>query len=137
MELGRAIAGLELALGPVDVGGGQHRAQVLEPKAVLVQRAGIHLDPHRRQRAAAGDHLPHALDLGELLHEDAGGGVVHLAAREGVGGQREDQHRRVGRVHLAIGRVVRQRGRQVGAGGIDGGLHVAGGTVDVTVQVEL
>ena len=55
----------------------------------------------------------------------------------GVGGQRQDQDRRIGWVDLAIGRIAGQVGRQLAAGGVDGGLHVAGGGVDIAVQIEL
>ena len=52
-------------------------------------------------------------------------------------GQRERQDRRIGRVHLGVGRRERQSARQRRAGGGDGGLHVLGGGVDVAVEREL
>ena len=54
-----------------------------------------------------------------------------------VGGEREDQDRRVGRVDLLIGRIAAQAGRQIGARGVDRGLDVARRAVDVPVQAEL
>ena len=63
--------------------------------------------------------------------------VVDLPRRARRRGQRQDDHRRVGRVRLAVGRVAAQRGRQVGARGVDRGLHLARGAVDLAVQVEL
>ena len=51
--------------------------------------------------------------------------------------QRQDQDRRVGRIDLAVGRIARQVGRQIGARGVDRRLHVARGAVDVAVEVEL
>ena len=43
----------------------------------------------------------------------------------------------VGRVDLAVGRRRGQVLRQLAAGGVDRGLHVVGGAVDVAVEVEL
>ena len=53
------------------------------------------------------------------------------------GGEGEDQDRRVGRIHLAVGRVAAQRGRQVGARRVDRRLDVARRAVDVAVEAEL
>ena len=64
-------------------------------------------------------------------------GVVHLRLVVGVRRQRQDHDRRVGRIDLAVGRIARQVGRQLAAGRVDGGLHVARGGVDVAVQIEL
>ncbi len=61
---------VDLALRPVDVGAGQHRAHVLEPDAVARERVGIELHPHRGQRAAAHEHLAHPVELRQLLLED-------------------------------------------------------------------
>ncbi len=65
------------------------------------------------------------------------GEVAQLAQRDGVGRQRQGDDRRVGRVHLGIGRRIGQVARQRRAGGVDGGLHVLRGGVDVAVEVEL
>ena len=59
------------------------------------------------------------------------------AQRDGRRRQRERHHRRVGRVHLGIGRRIGKVARQGRAGGIDGGLQVLRGAVDVAVEVEL
>ena len=63
--------------------------------------------------------------------------VADLGQRQRVGGRRQQQDRRVGRVDLAVGRRARQVLRQLAAGGIDRGLDVVGGAVDVAVEVEL
>ena len=57
---GVAVVG-DLALGPVGVGGAQHRADVFQADAEMVQHRRIHLDAHGRQRAAPDDHLPDAV----------------------------------------------------------------------------
>ncbi len=103
----------------------------------MEQSQRIQLHPHRRQRRTADDHLADAVDLRELLLQHGARRIVHLAARERARGQRQDQHRRVGRVHLAIGRLRQQVCRQVGLGGVDRRLHVARRTVDVAVEPEL
>ena len=98
---------------------------------------GIDLDAHGRLGAAADENLADAFHLRQLLSQDRVGGVVEAADLERVGGEPEDQDRRVGRVDLAVGRVVGQPGRQLAARRIDGGLHVAGGGVDAAVEIEL
>ncbi len=80
---------------------------------------------------------PIALDLRKRLLHDRRSGVVDLAARQGLRGQRQDRDRRVCRVDLVIGGVLRQAGRQVGARRVDRRLHVARGTVEAAVEVEL
>ena len=52
-------------------------------------------------------------------------------------GEREHEDGRIGRIHLAVGGIVRKVGGQIAAGGVDGRLHVARGGVDVAVQIEL
>ena len=51
--------------------------------------------------------------------------------------ERQDDRRRIGRIDLAVRRVARQVRRQLAARGVDRGLHVAGGRVDVARQIEL
>ena len=131
------LAVLHGALGTVGVGRHDRRAHVLQPDAVLVERRRVEFDAHRGQRGSPHRHLPDAFQLRELLREDRRGRVVHLPLRKGLGSQRQDHDRRVGRVHLAIGRVVRQARRQQGARRVDGGLHVVGRAVDVAAEVEL
>ncbi len=120
-----------------DVGGGEHLPDVLQPDAVPAERLRVELHAHRGQRAAADEHLPHALHPRQALLDDARRRVVHLTRAHGVGGEGVDDDGRVRGVHLAIGRIHRQRRRQVGARRVDGRLHVARGAVDVPVEVEL
>jgi hypothetical protein len=63
--------------------------------------------------------------------------VVQAALADRIGGQCQDQGRRIGRVDLAVLRVAAEVGRQVGTRGIDCGLHVARRAVDRARQVEL
>ena len=110
---------------------------VLEAQAEAVQQRRIHIHPHGGQRAAADVDLADPFDLQQPLLDDRGGRVVQLAAVVNVRGQRENHDRRVGGIDFAIGRIARQVGGQIGARGIDGGLHVARRAVDVAVQIKL
>src|SRR5207302_440729 len=113
------------------------RAYVLEADAVLVQGRRVQLHPDGRERAAPHEHLADTLDLGELLLKDRRGGVVHLALAQGVGGEGQDENRRVGWIDLAVRGVAGQVRRQVTPCRVDRRLDVAGGAVDIPVQVEL
>jgi len=61
--------------------------------------------------------------------------AISLMARSEivVRGQRQRQHRSVGRIDLCIGRRIRQRLRQNAGGGVDRGLDVLGGAVDIAL----
>ena len=76
-------------------------------------------------------------NLRDLLREDVFGVVVDGGDRQHVGVHRQNQDGRIGGVDLAIGRRRRQVLRQLAAGGVDPGLHVLRGRIDVAVQVEL
>ena len=52
-------------------------------------------------------------------------------------GQRQDDDRRIRRIVFAIGGVVAQRGRQIGARRLNTRLHIARGAVDVAIEGEL
>ena len=62
---------------------------------------------------------------------------VELRQRLGVALQRQQQHRRVGRVDLAVARRRRHLGRQLPLRARDRRLHVGRGLVDVAVELEL
>ena len=137
VDLVMEVSGLDRAFRAVGVRGRERRPHVFEPDAVFVERARIELDPHRRERAAADRDLADPVDLGQLLRQHRGGGVVELALAQGVGRQGEDQDRRVRRIDLAVGRVAAQARRQVGMRRIDRRLHVPCRAVDVAVEAEL
>ena len=115
------------ALGAVDRGDGDLAAHVLERQALGDELGRIDLDADRRLLLAADEHLGDAGDLADLLGELVVGVVVDLGQRQRVGGRREHQDRRVGRIDLAVGRRARQVLRQLAAGGVDRGLDVVGG----------
>src|SRR6185312_2613451 len=76
-------------------------------------------------------------ELRDLLREDGVARLEDLRQRQRLRAQRVDEDRRVGGVDLAVARAERQVGRQVAAGGVDGGLHVARGGLDVAIEIEL
>ena len=76
-------------------------------------------------------------DLRDLLRQHVVGVVVDVDQRQRVGLHRQDHDRRVGRIDLPVGRRRRQVLRQLPAGGVDRRLDVAGGAIDVAVEVEL
>src|ERR1700694_2406465 len=112
-------------------------AHLSEADAELAEAGGIAARAHRGLGGAADDDLADPVDLRVVLGEDRGGGVVDGPDRQDVRGHRHDQDRRVRRVDLAIARVTGERGRQLAASGVDGRLYVAGGGVDIFVEVEL
>jgi hypothetical protein len=133
----RLRAGADLPLGPVRVGGVEGGPHVVEPEPVVVQRERVHVDPDGGQRAASDEHLSHPRQLRELLLEHGRRDVVHAGALHEVRSHGEDDHRRVGRVDLAIRGVVRQVRGKLPARRVDGGLDVARRGVDVAREVEL
>ena len=97
----------------------------------------IHFHPHARQRTPADRYRPHSLNLRELLRHYRRGGIIHGATVVHARGQREDYDRSVGGINFPIRRVARQIRRKIAAGGVNSGLHVPGGAVDIAVQVKL
>jgi hypothetical protein len=95
---------VDRALGAVGRGHGDLAADVLELQVLLDQLGGVDLDAHRRLLLAADAHQRHAGDLTDLLGEDVLGRVVDVDDRRGVGGDRENEDRRVGRIDLSVGR---------------------------------
>ena len=72
-----------------------------------------------------------------MLGENVLGGIIDIDDRRDVRLNGKDEDRRVGRIDFAIGRRTRQILRQVPRGGVDRGLDVVGGGVDVAVEIEL
>ena len=142
----RLIVGVDLivvvvvfdrALRAVGVGGGERRADVLEADAIVEDRAGVDLDPHRRQGGAGNVDLADARKLRQPLLEDVGGEIVELPRRVRRRRHGDDHDRRVGRIDLMVGRILAQARRQVDARGDDRRLDVARSAVDVAVEAEL
>ena len=118
---------VEAALGAVHVGVGDGGAHVLHGKAIGREAGGIDAHPHRGAQAALHGDPADAVDLGQFRLQQRVGGVADRVDRQGVGGERQRQDRRVGRVHLGVDRRVGQVGRQRPRRGVDRRLHVLRG----------
>ncbi len=119
----RPLRPVEAALGLVDVGGGDDRADALQVEAVRGQRLRVGLDAHGRPLAAGDADQADAGQLRQLLRHARIDQVVDLRQRHGAGGHRQRQHRRVGRVDLVVDRRLRQVVRQQAVGGVHRRLH--------------
>ena len=97
----------------------------------------IDLDAHGRLLLAADRDLGDAGDLADVLVQDILGVIVDLGQRHRVGGQGEDQDRRIRRIDLAVGRRRRQVLRQLAARRIDRRLDVLRRAIDIARQIEL
>ncbi|MFO0669250.1 MAG: hypothetical protein U0235_06410 [Polyangiaceae bacterium] len=135
-DVGLARAG-ERAFGRIDGGRGDGGAHVLEAQPETGQHLGVDLHAHRGLLSAADEDLPHPRDVGNFLREDGVCDVEDLRQRNGLAGQRQNDGRSVGRVHLPIVGPQRKVRRQLGPRRGDGGLDVAGRGVDVAVEIEL
>src|SRR5207248_4336270 len=63
--------------------------------------------------------------------------VIDLWRRDIGGGQREQHHRRIGWIDFAIAGLAREIGGKLATSGVDGGLNIAGGGVDIAIQIKL
>ena len=69
-------------------------------------------------------HLADVAHRSNALGEIEVGGVVKIGERNGIRGQTENQHRMVGRIHLAVGGRPRQFIWHKALCGVDTSLHV-------------
>ena len=127
----------DLALGTVGILPAQHGGNVLQAETIAVELGRIHVHPHCRQGTTPNAHLPDALNLGKTLLHDGGGGVVQRSAVVHIGRKRQNHDRRIRRVDLAISGIAGEIRGQVTARGIDRGLDVARGSINVAVQIKL
>ena len=132
-----ALRPVDIALGAVDRGDRDLAAHVLQRQALGDEFRRVDLDADGGLLLAADEDLRDARELADLLGELGVDGVADAGQRQCIGGRREQQDRRVGRVDLAVGRRRGQVLRQLAARGVDGALHVVGGAVDAAVEVEL
>ena len=125
------------ALRRVDRADGKLLAYVLEREVLGDQLGGIELNAYGGFLLAADRDLTDAWQLADLLGKHGVGDVIDLDQRQHVGGDGQQQDRRVRRVDLAIGRRGREIGRKLAGGGVDGRLDVVCRRVDVSVEIEL
>ena len=121
----------------VDVGRAQRRAQLVQADVACRQRVGLHADAHGKTLLAEDVDLGHAFDRGQRRRDQVLGIVLQLRRGHRRRGQRDQEHRCVGRVDLAVRRRVRHVLRQRALGAQQRGLHVDGGRVDVATFLEL
>ena len=137
VELKAALAFVDRAFGAIGVRGRKRGANLLHGDPVIEQSAGIEIDAHGRKRAAADIDIADSVDLKKTLLKNRRRAVVELARRERLGGEREDQDRRLGGIESTIGRLCLERGRGIRACGVDRRLHVARRAVDVAIEAKL
>ena len=131
------VLALEAAGGAVDVAAADGVVDVLAGQAGGGQGGGVQANAHRGFLGAVDLDLRDAVELREALGQDAVREVVKLGHRQAAGGQRQAHDRGGGGVEFSKIRAQRQVGRQVGGGGVDRGLDVLGGAVDLSRQIEL
>ena len=119
------------------VGLGDGAAHLLHAEAHGGEQRRVDAHANGRLLGAADLHLRDARHLRDALGDDGVGGVVDGARRQALRRHGEDEHRRRRRIVLAECRHVRKVAGQIGGGGVQRRLHVAGGAVDVARQVEL
>ncbi len=127
---------IEVALGLVDVGGGDQGAHVRQVQAIGGQGLGVDFDTHGLALATGDADHADAADLRNLLRHTRVDQVIELGQQHGLGGNRQGQHRGIRRVDLVVHRRRRQiLGQQVG-GGVDCSLHLLLGDIHIDIEVE-
>ncbi len=137
IELVALAADVDASLRTVGIGAAERGANIFQPDPEFIERRRLEFDAHGGQRSAADADFADALDLRQLLRQHGGRGVIQFGRGQRIRRQRIDQDRRRGGVELAIAGIAAQRGRQVGARGVDRGLDVARGAIDVATDAEL
>ena len=122
-EGNRPRRAVEATLRRIDVSAGNRGAYRFAGQAEGGDGLGVELDAYRRALPARQSHQPDAGNLGDFLRHAGLDHIFDLGHRHGGRGDREGHNRRIGGIHFAVDRRVRQvRGQQVG-GGVDGRLH--------------
>ena len=130
----RAVEG---ALGLIDVGRCDRAADVFEADPIGGESRRIGLHPHGWTLAAADADQAHARQLRDLLRQSGVREIFNAGQRQRLGGQRQRQHRRVRRIHLAVDGRIGQILGQVAEGRVDRRLHFLLGDVQVQGEGEL
>ena len=141
LVVGRDGVGLmhavERALRPRHIGADDRLADILEADAIGGEPRQVGLDAHRRPDAALHRDAADAGHLASRCAMQRVGEIALIAQRDGLRGQRQRDDRRVGRVHLGVSRRIGEVARQRRGRGVDRGLHVLRGAVDLAAEIEL
>ena len=132
-----ALVAVESADRTGSVGIGDRRAHVFHGQSHRGQPRRVHAHADRRLFGAGHCDIGDAGYLRETLGDHAVGGVIDRTRLHGLGGERQDQDRRCGRIGLAECWQGREVGRKVAERGVECGLHVAGSTLDAAREIEL
>ena len=127
----------ERAFGQIGIRGLQRTTNGLETDAVAVELIGIGFNPNGGTRASPNEDLADTFDLSELLRQDGIGGVINLRRPKIVRSQRQNHDGGVRRIDLAVRGLAGKIGGKLIARGVDGGLHVASGSVDIAIEIKL
>ena len=136
LDLPLPVGAFDGAAWPDGVGGRNRAAHLVKGDAVVGEGVGVQLHAHGRQRTAADGDLADAVDLGNFLRENRGSGVVEGAGREIRRAERQGHDGGLRRIGFTVGGIAGHAGGKLAAGGIDRGLDIAGGGVDVAVETK-
>src|SRR5262249_50792636 len=101
------------------------------------KKRGVRSNADSGLLSAANAYQAYACELRNPGREASVGEILDPRQRLAIGGERQCQDGRVGRIALAVGRRRGQVGRQVRARSVDRLLHLLLGDVNVQVQIEL
>ena len=131
------VRAVERTLRAGDVGRRNGAVEVGDRQPVGGEASHVGLDAHGRANAALDRNMADAGHRRQALGDERIGEVAQVAHRDDVGCERQGDDGRVGRVHLGVGRRVRQVARQRRAGRVDRRLHVLRRGIDVAPEIEL
>src|SRR5262252_8549432 len=80
------------ALGTVGVGGCERGAHILKTDAIFEERGWKELDAHRGEGATSQIDVANAADLRKPLLQNLCRRIVKLTLRQGLRGERQNQH---------------------------------------------
>ena len=118
------------------IGVGDSVAHFIQRDAVIGEGIGVELDAYRGQGCAVDSHLTDAFNLREFLREYGCGRVVERARCKIGRAERERHNRRLRRADFAIAGIARHTRRQLTACGIECGLDIARGGIQIPVEGE-
>ena len=115
--LARAV---ESSLRLIDVRISQGSPEIFKAQPIGRERRRKHLHTNRGLFSAADGHQAHSGELRNLLREVGVGEVFDFFERQRVRCERERQDGRIGGIHLAVDRRIREIARQIACCGVDG-----------------